>query len=264
MLPQLGEITALVKSAGQEELWPRFRKVEREFKQDASVLTEADLAVQQRLQTALTDRWPDVAFLGEEMSEAEQLSALAGSGAVWCLDPLDGTSNYANGIPYFCISLALIESGRVVMGVVYDPVRDECFYGSEDSDVMLNDTPLRLLGSSLQIKQTAAIVDFKRLPADLSCKIVKKPPYGSQRSFGSVALDWCWLAAERGHLYLHGKQKLWDYAAGHYLFTRAGGMSATLQGTEVFTRSLEPRSAVAAVDERLFRDWSEFLNEHAA
>lgn len=261
MVPDLQEVARLIKSVGAEELLPRFRQVTREFKNDASVVTEADLAVQHRLQAELHSRWPEIDFLGEEMFEHEQAEALEGRGAVWCLDPLDGTSNYANGIPYFCISLALIVSGSVVLGIVYDPVRDECFMADESHAVTLNGEPLELSESDLNIKQTAALVDFKRLSTALATRIVSQPPYGSQRSFGSVALDWCWLTAERGQLYLHGKQKLWDYAAGHYLFTRAGGLASTLDGEDVFSRSLQARSAVAAVDAKLFEQWFGFLSE---
>lgn len=259
MLPSLQAVAALVKTTGQEELLPRFRQVAREFKNDASVVTEADLAAQNRLQAELHAQWPEINFLGEEMTPEEQAAALAGDGAVWCLDPIDGTSNYANGIPYFCVSLALIVEGKVVLGVVYDPVRDECFCGDEQQAPTLNGETLVLGGSGLEIKRTAAIVDFKRLNKDLSLRLVAEPPYSSQRSFGSIALDWCWLLAQRGHLYLHGEQKLWDYAAGHYLFVRAGGFASTLEGEPVFTRSLEPRSAVGAVDAGLFEAWSAYL-----
>jgi myo-inositol-1(or 4)-monophosphatase len=93
---------------------------------------------------------------------------------------------------------------------------------------------------------------------------VTDTPYASQRSFGSVALDWCWLAAGRCHVYLHGRSNIWDYAAGNYIFEAAGGHAATLQGEAVFTAALTPRSSVAAVDRPLFEAWSAWLGGGAA
>lgn len=259
MLPDIKKVTNILVQAGTEELMPRFRKVSRQYKADASVITEADHAVQDCIASALNENWPEIEFLGEEMPEEDHQAALQGEGRVWCLDPLDGTSNFANGIPYFCISLALIDKGRVVQGVIYDPNRDECFTADEHHPAMLNGSILELNNSGLGLKQTAAVVDFKRLSKGLRSKIVEDMPYGSQRSFGSVALDWCWLAAERGHVYVHGSQKIWDYAAGHYIFERAGGYSQTLEGEAVFSRSLEVRSAVAAIDRPLYEAWVSYL-----
>ncbi|MCU0937038.1 MAG: inositol monophosphatase, partial [Gammaproteobacteria bacterium] len=96
-------------------------------------------------------------------------------------------------------------------------------------------------------------------PADLAMRLATAPPYGSQRSLGAVALDWCWLAAGRFHLYLHGRQRLWDYAAGELVLLEAGGHGATLQGRGRPRPSLEPRTAVAAFDRPLFEAWTAWL-----
>ncbi|UCE77444.1 MAG: inositol monophosphatase, partial [Gammaproteobacteria bacterium] len=77
--------------------------------------------------------------------------------------------------------------------------------------------------------------------------------------FGAVALDWCWLAAGRCHVYLHGQQKLWDYAAGCLILQEAGGQAVTLEGDPVFVPSLTPRSAAAALDPDIFRQWIDWL-----
>ena len=120
----------IITPAAQDELLPRFARVERQHKRDGSVLTEADLAVQTRIAAQLLQQWPETLFLGEEMTTAEQAELLTSGQPVWCLDPLDGTSNFAAGIPYFCVSLALLQQGEVLLGMVYDPVRDECFTAS--------------------------------------------------------------------------------------------------------------------------------------
>jgi len=124
---------------------------------------------------------------------------------------------------------------------------------------MLNKQPLAVAPTGLELKQTTALIDFKRLDGALATRLATQIPYASQRSFGSVALDWCWLAAGRCHLYLHGRSHLWDYAAGQLILGEAGGYSCTLDGEPVFTRSLTPRSSVAAVDAPLFRAWTDWL-----
>lgn len=260
---KLSLLKQLVIDAGKEELLPRFKNIDSSYKEDGSVVTEADLSVQARLQQALLDLSPQIPLLGEEMSEQEQAAIIGdGSSSFWCLDPLDGTSNFAAGIPFFSISLALIENAQPVIGIVYDPVRDECFIASSGQGASLNgDTLSALQHVDKPLARCTATIDFKRLPASLASRIATEPPFYSQRSFGSVALDWAWLAAGRGQLYLHGKQKLWDYAAGWLILAEAGGVSSTLDGQAGFHASLTPRSAVAASNAELFQQWHSWLND---
>jgi myo-inositol-1(or 4)-monophosphatase len=233
--------------------------VTRTYKADGSIVTEADPAVQQRIASALLQQWPDTVVLGEEMTAEEQASLLASDKPVWCLDPLDGTSNFAAGIPFFSVSLSLLRGGEVILGVVYDPLRDEFFAGNREEGASLNGKPLVIDESGLRLSQTTAIIDFKRLSNDLSVRLITESPYSSQRNFGSVALDWCWLAMGRSHIYLHGRSSIWDYAAGNLIFHLAGGYSASLSGDPVFVNSLQPRAAIAAVDQSLFEEWIEWL-----
>lgn len=255
---ELDSVTNMLVRTAKEELVPRYNKVCREHKKDGSIVTEADLVMQEKIQKNLARLFPGMLVLGEEMSEEQQAQALITSRqhgqAVWCLDPLDGTSNFASGIPYFAVSLALIEDGRVSFGLVYDPIRDECFSATESS-VCLNNTPVRLPVSGLSLHQSTAIIDFKRLTTRLSVALVSESPFASQRNFGASALDWCWLAVGRGHVYLHGNQNIWDYAAGQFIFERCGGQSQTFDGEPVFKYALEKRSVIAAVDAALFEQW---------
>ena len=256
----LTDIEHIVTRAAREELLPRFTRVAHEFKSDGSFLTEADLAVQTRIAQALKQLAPEIAFLGEEMPAAEQQALLESDAPLWCLDPLDGTSNFANGIPFFSVSLALLEKGRVVLGIVYDPSRDECFSAELGKGAFLNGQPLKAPEHPAQsLAKCTAIIDFKRLPPELATRLACQAPYASQRSYGSVALDWCWIAAGRGQLYLHGKQNLWDYAAGTLILAEAGGHGCTLDGEAVMVPRLEKRSAVAALDGQLFSAWREWL-----
>lgn len=260
-LPAISELAALVVAAAQQELLPRFRQVSFSRKADDSLLTEADLAMQQRLAREFHHHWPHIAFLGEEMMHEQQQRVLADDAqGVWIVDPLDGTRNFASGLPFFSVSVALLAKGEVVLGVVYDPVRDECFTAVKGEGAQCNGVPLSCVALPHELRQTIALIDFKRLSHELAARLVTERPFSSQRSFGSVAIDWCWLAAGRCHTYLHGAQRLWDYAAGALIYAEAGGHAVTLQGEPVFNGTLAPRSAVAALGDKLFHEWCRWLS----
>ncbi len=266
MLPDLAFLLRLVRDTARSELLPRFAAVTAQTKPDGTAVTEADLVMQDRLQEALARHWPGTAFFSEEMTVAEHERLIAEGGRdLWCLDPLDGTTNYACGLPFFSVSLALLEGGRPRLAVVYDPVRDECFSATQGAGAWFNDTPLhgRRREVPPALRRCVAVVDFKRLEKHLGGALGSNPPYASQRNFGSSALEWCWLALGRFHLYLHGGQRLWDYAAGSLLLSEAGGISATLEGEPVFLMTDAPRSVVAVADQSLFDAWSGWLL-HAA
>ena len=253
----------IIISAAREELLPRFADVQRSIKVDGSFLTEADMATQARISKALKQQYPDTAFLGEEMTADEQGELLKNSDSLWCLDPLDGTSNFAVGTPYYAISLALIERGVATLGIVYDPNRDECFVGIRGQGAFLNDQPLKVKPVDLPLAQCTAMIDFKRLTPKLAMELVSQRPYASQRSYGSVALDWCWMAASRVHVYLHGASNVWDYAAGLLVFKESGGFSSTLQGEDIYVNELSKRSSVGALDKSTFDEWYNWLREHS-
>ena len=259
----LSDLKQIIVSAARDELLPRFADVQRNTKMDGSFVTEADLAVQARITQELQERYPDTALLGEEMTADAQAELLNNSESLWCLDPLDGTSNFAVGTPYYAISLALIERGVATLGIVYDPNRDECFVGIRGQGAFINDEPLTVKSVDLPLSQCTALIDFKRLPSRLAMDLVAQRPYASQRSYGSVALDWCWMAASRFHVYLHGASNLWDYSAGLLIFNEAGGYSSTLEGDEVYVNELSKRSSVAALDQATFDQWRGWLNEHS-
>tara|TARA_R110002050_G_scaffold9504_1_gene32899 strand:- start:40836 stop:41627 length:792 start_codon:yes stop_codon:yes gene_type:complete len=254
------QLKNIVITTSKEELLPRFNSVKRNYKRDGSVVTEADLEMQARLIAHLEERYPDIALLGEEMSVEQQQALLASDTPLWCLDPVDGTSNFAAGVPYFCVSLALIENGMITLGLIYDPIREEFFSAQRGQGAYLNNERLSSQDTGLQLKDAIALVDFKRLNPELATKLVTHRPYSSQRSLGSIALELCWIAAGRGHIYLHGKQQLWDYAAAQLILSEAGGLTLTLEGEKLGSDSLKPISTAAALDESLFNEWATYLN----
>ncbi|MEJ2590821.1 MAG: inositol monophosphatase [Candidatus Thiodiazotropha sp.] len=251
-------------ACAEQELLPRFRRIGSRTKADGSLVTEADLAAQHRLHQRLATAYPQIPLLGEEMSPDAQQRVLQDSNAgFWCLDPLDGTSNYVAGMPCFATALAYIRNGQVEVGIVYDPLRRECFHATRGGGAWLNGERLQLDGGGDRMSECVAMVDFKRLTAPLATRLATHPPYRSQRSIGSVALDWCWLAAGRVELYLHGGSKLWDYAAGSLIHSEAGGCQRLTRGhasmPDETTLELQPRMAIAAVNPPLFEAWKGWL-----
>jgi len=256
----LESLHRLLKEAAQAALLPAFLHSQSSEKADGSLLTAADIAMQQRVQSALQTLYAEIPLLGEESPPAEQQALLDSAERLWILDPLDGTRNFAAGFPFFAVSLALLEAGEVRLGMIYDPVRDECFYAAKNQGAWCNGQALGKATVHIPLAKSLALIDFKRLPPALAQRLSSTPPYASQRSLGSVALDWCWLAAGRVHLYLHGAQKLWDYAAASLILSEAGGSALTLAGDAVLQPSLAPRSVAAALDAELFQQWRDWLD----
>lgn len=255
----LSQVIAAVKTVAQREIMPRYLKVARQRKSDGSMFTEADIASQNALTTALA-RIVDHPVLGEEMPFEEQQELWrAGNAGLWCIDPIDGTSNFANGLPYFAVSVALLREGRSVLGVVYDPVADELFHAEAGKGAFLNGTPLPIKEYIPDLRHSMAGVDFKRLAPALAQHLASAPPYSSQRNFGASTLDWCYTAAGRFDVYLHGGQKLWDYAAGSLILEESGGRVGTLDQEEFWNGDVWQRSVVAARTDELYRAWRAWI-----
>ncbi|CAK0743011.1 myo-inositol-1(or 4)-monophosphatase [Gammaproteobacteria bacterium] len=264
MTPDLRTLCQMVFTAAQEEIQGRFRAVSREFKADGSIVTAADRAMQARLERDLRHHWPSIPLLGEEMDTATQEALLHNHDeGVWCLDPVDGTTNFASGIPIFAVSIALIRNGAPVLGVIYDPIHDECFSAALGQGAWCNGIPLKPQ-TAPPLPDCIASIDLKRLSPTLAIYLMDHPPYGSQRNFGSSVLEWAWVATGRIHLYLHGCQALWDYAAGVLILSEAGGQSMTLEGEPVFHADLARRSVVAALDRDAFTKWRAYLMNNSS
>jgi len=257
---ELKKLSQLISTAARQELLPRFKNCKVDVKEDGSFITEADIAIQNFLQTELKKQWPEYEFFAEEMPIDEMEDFFAkNSDGFWCLDPIDGTSNFSCGLPYFSVSLALIKNFKTELGIVYDPIRDECFSAMRGKGAWLNEQPLKVSQSKRALKKAIALVDVKRLEPELRQRLVLEPPYHSQRSLGSVALDWCWLASERVHVYLHGKMMLWDYAAGLLVSQEAGCCTLGLDGLPVYQLGLQSRQAMGAIENSLYKEWRDYL-----
>ena len=255
----LKAVVAAVKLVAAEEIMPRYMKVAHQRKSDGSLCTEADTAAQlalaKKLQAIL-----NVPVLGEEMPAEEQRAIWqAGNDGLWCIDPIDGTSNFVRGLPYFAVSVALLREGKSVLGVVYDPVADEAFAAEQGKGAFLNGERLVVREAAETLDQALANVDMKRLSSKLVAQLATNPPYSSQRNFGASALDWCYTASGRYDVYLHGGQKLWDYAAGTLVLWEAGGHACCIENDDFSQGDIWQRSVIAARDKKLFDEWKSWI-----
>lgn len=206
--------------------------LERHTKSDGSFATEADLASEKHLLEALKKIVPEAGFYAEE-SGISNLSEY-----MWVIDPLDGTTNFAQGIPYFCVSVALTYNDKCVLGAIYQPCTDEFFYAIKDSGATLN-------GCSLKVTEKQ---DFSQavISCALSYKVdhtlynavgVVEPEAYSVRIMGAAALDIAYCAAGRFDGVFFGGLSWWDIAAGSLLLEEAGGKAFTLDNQLLDSRS---------------------------
>ncbi|MDB5814782.1 MAG: Inositol monophosphatase [Rhodocyclales bacterium] len=263
--PQLAQARALeslVRDVARDTILPRYMKAVRQHKSDGSAFTEVDLAVQKALIARLSEIY-EAPVIGEEMSPAQHRERWRnGTEGLWCIDPIDGTTNFANGIPLFAVSVAWMVGGETQFGVVYNPITDEAFYAGLGQGAWLNGTRLPLRKAAKQLAGAVAGIDFKRLPVHLAAALVTHKPFYSQRNFGSSALEWCFVAAGRLDVYIHGGQALWDYAAGRLILAEAGGSSSLLDGKPVHAEPLHKSTVVLAANPQLHAQWLGWLQNH--
>jgi myo-inositol-1(or 4)-monophosphatase len=266
----LDRVIELARGVGDNVVMPHYLKVARQRKHDGTALTEADLAAQAALEVGLKAIL-DCPVVGEEMTAAQQQQNWGtGEGGIWCVDPVDGTSNFVAGLPQFAVCIAYLEHGRPLIGVVYAPALNELFYAQKGQGAYLVNgvgriqlPETRFTGNeAMHLREAIAEIDFKRLPRPLVAAIAAEPPYQAQRNFGSAALDWCYLAAGRFDVYLHGGQKLWDYAAACLILEEAGGSMCTLESEDFWDGGIWHKSVIAASGGELFREWREWVVQH--
>jgi myo-inositol-1(or 4)-monophosphatase len=260
VIEQVGE---LLRDIAAREVLPRFLRVGHTRKEDGSLLTEADLACQSALEATLPQIVP-YPVLGEEMTrEAQDTLWLRQIEGLWVVDPIDGTTNFINGLPHFAISVALMQNGRSTLGAIYNPITEELYCAAQGGGAFLNGKPLPLRSASHPMSEAIAGLDLKYLcSAKLAARINSVAPFGSQRSMGSSTLDWCYLAAGRFDVYLHGGQRLWDYAAGALILEEAGGRIASLRQDDFWSDTPWNRSVIAARDAELFDQWYRWVRNN--
>jgi myo-inositol-1(or 4)-monophosphatase len=252
-----------VRAVASTEIMPRFRNVVAMRKDDGSVVTAADLASQDALVLGLR-ALEDIPVLAEEMPSHEQEAIYARGGRFWCVDPLDGSSNFSAGIPFFAVSVALMDGARALFGTVYDPVADEAFYAVRGAGAWLNSQPLRLPDNGPDLAQAVVEVSLRRDTARLRGALKRHPPYARRLTSGSSALSWCHLAHARIDALLHSGQKMWDYAAGALILEEARGLACTIEADDFWGAPAWSRSVIAARTTALLDQWRAWVRSELA
>jgi myo-inositol-1(or 4)-monophosphatase len=184
------------------------------------LVSEADLATEALIRDRLRAERPDDAIVGEEGDDAPGTS-----GRRWIVDPLDGTVNFLFGIPQWAVSIAVEDADGMAAGVVYDPLRDECWAAERDGAPLLDGsevfaTERTELATALVATGFGYDAAVREVQAEVAARLL--PRVRDIRRFGSAALDLAWTAAGRYDAYYERGVKLWDYAAGRLLCERAG------------------------------------------
>jgi myo-inositol-1(or 4)-monophosphatase len=252
-----------VRSVAAEEILPRYRSVVATRKDDGSLVTEADFAAQDALARRLRALEP-IPVMAEEMPSHEQAAIFERGGRFWCVDPLDGTKNFTECIPFFAVSVALMEGARPLFGTVYDPIADEAFFAVRGAGAWLNHMPLAVPEQGPSLEGAIAEVSLRRDAAHLRGALKRHAPYARRLTSGSSALSWCHLAAARTDVLLHSGQKMWDYAAGALVLEEARGFMSALEGGDFWSGPVWSRSVVAARTAPLLRQWQEWIRSQMA
>lgn len=192
-------------------------------KEGMELVTEADIESEKYLEKTLTELLPGSSFLGEE-----SWTGIFPKAPYWVVDPLDGTNNYAMGIPFFCISIALVDNDGVCLGCIHDPVHSETFMAMRGGGAFLNGSSIRVSSAEkLRDAVVATGFPYTRTPEDLTFDLDVLTQFLGQvrgiRRCGSAALDLAYTAAGRYGGFWEENLKPWDMAAGVLLVQEAGG-----------------------------------------
>lgn len=183
-------------------------------------LTQTDGHVEELVRKAIGDAFPNDGFLGEEGGGDTDPAP-----RIWIADPVDGTANFARGIPHFCISLALLENGSPTLGAIYDPMRDELFCAAKGHGAFLNGQRLQVSTVPFLAQAAVEVGWNNRSSSDeflqLAGRVIRAG--AAFRRAGSGALGLAYVAAGRSDAYAELHINAWDVAAGLLLVTEAGG-----------------------------------------
>jgi myo-inositol-1(or 4)-monophosphatase len=223
--------------AGAAELRPRFGGQARGVRTKSTptdLVSEADLAAEAAIREVLQSRRPADGFLGEEGGATEG-SASSTTGLRWVVDPLDGSVNFLFGIPAFAVSLACESATGPLVGVVLDPIREECFSATRSTRAMLNGEPIEPAGGRELPRAMVATgfgydADVRARQAAVVARVL--PRVRDIRRVGAAALDLAWCAAGRFDAYYERGVQPWDVAAGALIAERAGLHVRWLPATE--------------------------------
>jgi myo-inositol-1(or 4)-monophosphatase len=227
------------------------------------LVTNIDVAIERQFRAMIAERFPDHGVLGEELHQADQPEEMPEY--VWVLDPIDGTTNYAHGLPIFCCSIALERHGDPVVAAVFDPNRQELFTAERGQGAWLNGKPLKVSTAEVLIDSllvTGFHYDVQRDPAELIGLFTRFITTSrAVRRLGSAALDLCYVAAGRFEGFWEQKLHPWDIAGGALLVQEAGGSVSGLDGSPYSSRGGSVLATNGHVHEEMLRTIRDFQQE---
>jgi myo-inositol-1(or 4)-monophosphatase len=228
---ELEAAVTAVKAAGEVLRNDFGQHQEVKYKGEVDLVTRADENAEQTIKEVLQETFPNYGMLAEEGGE------LKSEGNVrWIVDPLDGTTNYAHGLPLFCTSIALERGSEVVLGVVHDPMANETYTAERGSGATLNGEPIGVSDTDEPIRALLATgfpYDRNEVPVALEIFGQFALRTQSMRRLGSAALDLCYVAVGRLDGYYERGVKAWDIAAGVLILREAGGKVTDYSGHEL-------------------------------
>ena len=195
------------------------------------LVTEVGKASEALIMSIIQENYPDHFILSEEIGEVKMDSSYK-----WIIDPIDGTVNFANGIPLCCVSIGVEKDGEMIMGAVYNPLMNEFFFAEKNAGAYLNEKQIhvsnqnQVLHSCLVTGFPYTYLDMENGPLDVFARLVRKGI--PVRRLGSAAIDLCWVAAGRFDGYYEHKLNAWDSAAGFLLVEEAGGKVTDFKGSQ--------------------------------
>jgi myo-inositol-1(or 4)-monophosphatase len=221
-----------------------------QHKGPTDLVTQADLASQEAVRKTVLGAFPEHSLLGEESVPGDDSCTRAEFR--WIVDPLDGTTNFVHGVPFYCVSLALERKGELLVGAVYDPTRDDCFLAVKGQGAHLNGQPIHTSHATKTSDALAAVgfpYNATRTSPDVLLFLAMLNQCQGIRRTGSSALNLCYLAAGRFDINWAYATHIWDIAAGVLILREAGGQIISTTGGELSLE--EPRFLAAATPELL-------------
>ncbi len=196
-----------------------------------NLVTEADHAAEKAIMDTIKEKFPDHFILSEEAGELSSASEYK-----WIIDPIDGTVNYAHGIPICCVSIGLEHRGKVIMGAVFNPLLNEFYFAEKGKGAVLNGDPIHVSDKS-KVMDAAVVTGFPYVyldipngPLEIFSRFIRKGV--PVRRLGSAAMDLCWVAAGRFDAFFEHKLNPWDSAAGFLIVEEAGGRVTDFEGKD--------------------------------
>lgn len=194
-----------------------------------NLVTEADHAAEKAILGVIKSKYPDHYILSEEAGEIKQESEYK-----WVVDPIDGTVNFAHGIPLNCVSIGLEHKGEMVMGGVFNPHMNEFFFAEKGKGATLNGQPIKVSAETKAIKACLVTgfpytyINIPNGPLEIFERFIRKGV--PVRRLGSAAIDLCWVACGRFDGFYEHKLEAWDSAAGYLIVKEAGGRVTDMEG----------------------------------